>query len=457
MTSSHSDGSANLMQELYFQLLDKLDLLGPLNQVPFHIQQRRSGFSPAQRCLTFLAAQAQQCECLTDWTLAQRLDGRLQHWLGGRPAPHPSTLSRTLGATDEQTARVLRQEVLVPLGNQALLSAQAQGGWVFFDIDNKMLPAEGNDYEGTATGRMADGGYGQGYRLHLISLANLWPLEMHLTGANAHAVPSAMVMFKRLMHRVHGGLRGHMVVRGDSNHGCVQFMVFLNRYDAGYLLKGYNSATARNLWKAHPQEPRRRLVRDGKNDLLALDLGPTIIHGMTRKTLPNGKQRRKPCHVIVPRVVVYQEDPAQLAPDKTPECFALYTTLPPGDFDPATLLEQAYLPRAGDIENIFCQLDQAFTITHMRSRSFYGNHIFLMLSLIAAILTQMIRQQAILEGMPIPAGLLETLVAALDCGLRLLQDEQAGPTLVVGVRSPYTVTFQKALRCSYQHRFRYAA
>ena len=85
MTSSHSDGSANLMQELYFQLLGKLDLREALNQVPFHIQRRRSGFSPAQRCLTLLAAQAQRC---------QRLTGLPTGWAG---AANPAWLAGDTG------------------------------------------------------------------------------------------------------------------------------------------------------------------------------------------------------------------------------------------------------------------------------------------------------------------------------------------------------------------------
>ncbi len=132
------------MQELYFQMLDHVGLREALNRVPFRIQQRRGGFSPGQRCLTFLAAQAQRCLRLTDWTPAQRLDARLQHWLGDRPAPHPSTLSRTLGATDAETVRVLRGQVLAPLTDQAFLSPEAAGRWVFLDIDNKALPAEGH-------------------------------------------------------------------------------------------------------------------------------------------------------------------------------------------------------------------------------------------------------------------------------------------------------------------------
>jgi len=457
MTSSHCDGSANLMQELYFQMLGKLGLMDALNEVPFRIQQRRGGFTSAQRCLTFLAAQAQRCPRLTDWTLAQRLDSRLQHWLGDRPAPHPSTLSRTLAATDARTVQVLRHKVLVPLTDQALLSAQALGREVFFDIDNKALPAEGKDYEGATTGRMADGGYCQGYRLHLISIANLWPLEMELTGANAHAVPSAMVMFKRLMHRIHGSLRRRLVARGDSNHGCVQFILFLRRYKAGYLLKCYNSVTARNLWPQHLGQAPHRVPRDQKADLLAVDLNTVTIHGMTRKRLPNGKERRKACHVVVPRVVVYHEDPTQVPPGKQPECFALLTTLPRHPFDPAALLEEAYQPRGGDIENVFCQLDQAFAITHLRSRTFYGNWTFLMLSLIAATLTHMVREQARLQMQPIPPGLQETLTAAATCGLRLAYEPTAGCILVKGITNPYTVTFEKALRCSYQHRFRFAA
>jgi len=457
MANVQCNESANVMSELYFEWLKHLDLMEGLNQVPFRIQQRRNGFTPAMRCLTLLASQAQRCGRLTDWRPIHRLDSRLQHWLGGRPGPHPSTLSRTLAATDEQTVKVLRKKVLVPLTDQVLLSPQAQKRRVFFDIDNKALAAEGKQYEGTATGRLGDGGYARGYRLHLISLDNIWPLEMDFTGANAHAAPSAMVMAKRFMRRVHGSLRKRMVLRGDSNHGCVQFIRFLSRYAAGYLLKSYSSATARKLWKTHCDRPKERIVRSGKVDLLAIDLGPTMIKGMTRKQLPGGKTRRRACRVTVPRAVVYAEDPHQLPADKTPNCFALLTTLPTDEYDPAALLAEAYLPRGGDIENIFCQLDQAFEITHLRCRKFYGNWTFLMLSLIAATLTQMIRQEAIGREQPIPPGLKETLVAAVECGLRLRQDPSAGCELVVTLTSSFTETFQKAIRCSWQHRFRYAA
>jgi hypothetical protein len=133
MTSSHSDGSANLMQELYFELLKDLNLLEPLNQVPFQIQQRHGGFTPAMRCLSLLASRAQHCHRLTDWTLAQRLDSRLQHWLGDRPAPHPSTLSRTLAATLTQMLRqeaIVRQEP-IPAGLQETLTAAADSGLRF--------------------------------------------------------------------------------------------------------------------------------------------------------------------------------------------------------------------------------------------------------------------------------------------------------------------------------------
>lgn len=457
MTASHSDGSANLMQELYFELLKDLDLMGPLNEVPFQIQQRRGGFTPAMRCLSLLASQAQQCCRLTDWTLAQRLDSRLQHWLGGRPAPHPSTLSRTLAATDEQTVRVLRQKVLVPLTDQSLLYAKRQGRWIFVDIDNKGLPAEGDSYEGTTVGRMGDGGHKRGYRLHMISLENRWPLEMELTGANAHAAPSAMVMVKRLMHRIHGSRRDRLVFRGDSSHGSVQFIKFIQRYEVGYLLKSYNSCTAQKLWQEHPGDSRSRIVREGKVDLLAIDLGPTELTGMTRRKQRDGNERRRRCRVTVGRAVVYREDPEQLPVGKTPECFALLTMLPAEDFDPAALLEAAYLPRGGAIENIFCQLDQAFEITHLRSRRFYGNWTFLMLALIAGTLTQMIREEAIVREEPIPAGLHGILTAAADSGLRFNQEPTAGCILIETITGAYTKTFKKLIRCSRQHRFKFAA
>lgn len=455
MTADHCDASANVMLELYFQTLEGLDLVKALDEVPFNIQRRASGFSPAGRCLALLASQAQRCLRLTDWSFSLRHDSRLSHWLGDRPGPHASTLSRTLAATDEQTARALRRKVLAPLSDQALLGAEATGRWTFVDVDDKAIPAEGKHYEGTSYGRMNDGKQRRGYRMHLLSLDNRWPLEMEFTGAGAHGVPSAMLMVKRFMHRLSGRSRRRMVVRADSNHGCVRFIRFLQRYPCGYLVKGYNSSTARKLWDQHGGK-RGRIARPEKADLLALECGPTTLTGMTRKRCKDGRTRRVRCKVAVPRVVVYREDPAQLPADKRPECFCLITTLKRRQYSPSQLLA-AYLQRAGDVENVFCQLDQAFAITHLRSRKFYGNCTFLLLAMIAANLTQMVREQSLRVELPIPPGLKQTLSAAKQCGLRLEQHSQAGCVLHKSTTNEYTVTFEKALRCSYQHRFRYVA
>jgi hypothetical protein len=455
MTADHCDASANVMSELYFQTLRGLDLLRALDQVPFNIQRRASGFSPGARCLSVLASQAQACLRLTDWNFSLRHDSRLCHWLGDRPAPHASTLSRSLAATDEQTVRALRSKLLAPLSDQAVLGPEAAGRWVFVDVDDKGIPAEGKHYEGTSYGRMNDGRRRRGYRLHLVSLDNRWPLEMELTGADAHGVPWAMLMLKRFMHRLCGHNRRRMVVRADSNHGCVRFIRFLQRYSCGYLVKSYNSSTARRLWEQHGGK-RCRIVRAEKADVLAVDCGRTTLTGMTRKRCKDGRTRRKRCKLRVPRVVVYREDPQQLPPDKQPECFCLITTLSGSQYSPAEVLA-AYLQRAGDVENIFCQLDQAFQITHLRSRKFYGNYTFLLLAMIAANLTQMVREQSLRVELPIPPGLKQTLLAAKQCGLRLEQDPHAGCVLHKSTTKQYTVTFEKALRCSYQHRFRYAA
>jgi len=457
MTSVYSPVSANLMSELYFQMLQKMDLMEGLNQVPFQIQRRRNGFTPAVRLMSLLASQAQGCSRLTDWTAVQRRDSRLCHWMGDRPAPHPSTISRTLAAADKRTVQTLRQQVMVPLTDQVLLLSEAQRKRIFVDVDNKSLAAEGKKYEGTTYGRMADGKQKRGYRLHLISVGNRWALEMELTGANAHAVPSAMVMVKRLMHRVHGNLRRHMILRGDSNHGSVHFIRFLQRYNLGYLLKCYSPLTAERLWKENAGHPTQRIQRPGKVDLLAMDLGRTVIHGYTRKKTRQGEERRKSCQTTVDRVVVYREDPQQVPAGKEPECFALFATLPACEYDPGELLREAYLPRGGDIENIFNQLDQAFAITHLRSRRFHGNWTFLLLALIAATLTQLVREEAIGRTLPIPAGLKETLEAASQSGLRFEQDPQAGCVLIRDATTTYSDAFDKILWWTHQHRFKWAA
>lgn len=455
MTHDQEPVSANVMTELYLQFLRQLGLLEGLQGVPFQIQRRRSGFGPAQRCLTLLASQAQACVRLTDWTVGLRHDSRLCHWLGGRVAPHASTLSRSLAATDAETLRVLRGDVLVPLSDQALLTAEDTGARLFVDVDSKGLPAEGASYQATAYGRMNDGRQRRGYRLHLLSLENRWPLEMDLTGANEHGLGQGLVMFKRLMHRLSGGARGRVVIRGDSTYGCVRFVRWLQRYPCGYLLKGYNGSTGQKLWRLS-RARRRRVRRDGRADLLALECGATTLTGMTRRKCADGTERRQAIQVRVPRVVVYQEDPAQVPEGETPDCFFLITTLSKQAYDSAALLE-AYLARAGDVENIFSQLDQAFAITHLRSRTFWGNYTFLMLTMIAANLMQMIREEALGRELPIPAGLSETLTAAKESGLQLRQHEEAGCVLHEGLAGSYAPTFKAILRCSYQHRFRYAA
>ncbi len=455
MTSSQPIESANVMSELYFQSLRGLDLIKVLNEVPFNLQHRASGFNPAARCLSLLASQAQRCLRLTDWSFSHRHDSRLCHWLGDRPAPHPSTLSRSLAATDYRTVQALRNKVLSPLTDQILLGTEATGRHVFVDIDNKGIPAEGKQYEGTSYGRMNGGGKRRGYRLHLLSLENRWPLEMEFTGANEHAVPRAKVMLKRFMHRLSGHNRRRIVIRADSSHGCVSFIRFLQRYPCGYLLKSYNSSTARKLWRQNSGK-RWRVVRPGKVDLLAVECGRTTLTGMRRKKCKDGRERRGACSVEVPRVVVYREDPRQLPADQKPKCFCLITTLDKSQYSPPELLE-AYHQRAGDVENIFCQLDQAFEITHLRSRKFFGNYTFLLLVMVSAVLAQMVREEAIRLEMRIPPGLKEVLVSAQQSGLRVKQDELAGCVLSKSITNEYTVTFEKALRCSYQHRFRYAA
>lgn len=455
MTTTYCNGSANVMMELYFQTLDKVGLACALDRVPFAIQQRRNGFTPGMRCLSLLAGQGQQVVKLTDWGWRHRHDSRLQHWLGGRVAPHSSTLSRTLGACTAATVRALREEVLVPLSQQALLSAPAaRGRWVFLDIDNQGIAAEGATQEGANLGRMGDGTYGRGYRLHLISLANAWPLEMDWTGAAGHAIPSAMVMVKRLMRRLPDGLRPRAIFRGDSNHGSVGFIRFLNRYGAGYLLKNYRPATAALLWQQAEGLPRQRVTRPDQPDLLAVELGRRELTG---KRLSRRSTRQRTCRVQVERVVVYREDVPVRADGCPPRCFALLTTLPQEAYDAASLYRQAYLPRGGDIENVFCQLDQAFQITHLRSRSFLGNWTFILLSLVAATLTQMIRQDDRLADHPMPVGLKEMLDGAASSGLTVQHSRETGCLLQSHGSGSHQRTFEAALACSYQYRFRYVA
>ena len=453
MTTESVTVSANVMSELYFQNLRRLGLLERFQEVPFAMQHRKTGFSSAARCLSLLASQAHGCSTLSDWSLPLRDDSRLQHWMGDRRAPHASTLSRTLSAADPSTIKALRG-ILSDLSDQAWGLQPTVGGRMIVDVDNKGLPAQGATYEGTQPGYMADGSKKRGYRLHLLSIGNQWPMEMEFTAANAPAVPAAMVMIKRLMHRCSSPLRGQILFRGDSAHGTVRFVRFVQRYPCDYLLKGNNPATAAKLWNDHLDMPWERIVRDEGPDLLAMDLGPTRLDGIQHDQDAQGKEHRHRCHVQVPRVVVYRQDPKHGSDE--PECFFLITTLGAEDYPTGPLLE-LYNQRGGDVENVFWQLDQAFEITHLRSRTFHGNQAFLLLTLIAATLTQTIRQEALHSELPVPAGLKETLVAARDCGLRLEHAPSTGCVLSGGLESSYTTTFRNVLHGSYQYRFRYAA
>jgi hypothetical protein len=456
MTSSiQSSVSANVLVQLYFQTLRRLGLFERFAKVPFKLQQRSTGHRPEARCLSILASLAQGCRNLTDWNLPLRKDSLTLHWLQADCAPHPSTLSRSLKAVDQTTVRAIRS-ILSDLSDQAWSFLPDQNSRVMLDIDNKGIRAEGRTYEGATKGYMPDGDIAQGYRLHLLSIDNQWPMEAELTGANAPAVPSAMVLVKRLMSRLTDTRRQAVVIRGDSAHGTVWFVKFLNRYPCGYLLKGNNNQTAIKLWEQKQGVCVISFPRPGGPDLQAIDCGAMRLDGFHHWHDSKGKEHRSNVHAHVPRVVIYRQDPSRLKPDKQPEYFCLITTLDAAQYPPRELLE-LYDKRAGDVENIFCQLDQAFNITHMRCRNLPGNLVFMLLGLIASTLTQIVRQEAIQHQAPIPPGLKETLDAAKESGIRLEYGQQIGYDMLRGTETHYTATFARLLNLSYQHRFRYAA
>jgi hypothetical protein len=360
-----------------------------------------------------------------------------------------------LRAAGADTVGALRK-ILAPLSDQAFLQERVAASPLVVDLDSKGLPAGGKTYENTTYGRMNDGRQAKGYRVHLLSLGNCWPLDMEFTGAHAHGVDSGLLLVKRLAHRVSGRLRRRVVIRGDSGYGCVRFIRWIRRYRMGYLLKGYNASTAHRLLNDAKARPVR-VARADRADLLATECGRTVLTGHTRKKVRDGTERRRACRVEVPRVVVYQEDPAQVADDATPEVFSLITVLPRTTYPAAKLLAE-YNQRGGHVENVFSQLDQAFTITHLRSRRFYGNYTFLVLTLIAANLTQQVRERARYEQEPVPEGVAETLHAAAHCGLYLTQEQAAGCVLhEPETPTTYTNTFRHVLNCAYQHRLRFAA
>ena len=231
---------------------------------------------------------------------------------------------------------------------------------------------------------------------------------------------------------------------------------FLQRYECGYLLKGVSSAAAAKLWARHQHKPSQRIIPKSRPDLLAIELGPTRLDGIEHCHDSEGRERRTRRHVDVSRVVVYHEDPDQVPPKAKPGCFLLLTTVEQEAHWPEQLLN-LYNQRGGDVENVLSQLDQAFQITHMRNRRFHGNYVFLMLTLIAATLTQLVRQEAISQELPMPAGLKETLEAARESGLYLNHTPDAGCSLVRSMDNCYTPSFLQALRGSHQLCFRYAA
>ena len=449
MTCIDSIPQANIGPELFLQILQRLGLLEAFDQVPFHIQQRKSGLTSGARSLCLLLSQAHGCRNLTDWQGALREDSRIQHWLNTpRPKlPHASTLSRSLAATDARTVQAL--QAILRDSVQPLLQGLPTDQLCLLDVDNKGIPAEGKSYPNTGIGHMPDGSLGVGYRLHSLSWENRWALEMSLTPANQEVVGEAIGLLQQALRWLPKALRDVLVIRGDSAHGCRRFVRWLQRAVLGYLLKANQSATAQRLWRHSQDQPTGRLVRTGQRDLLVRDLGPTTLYGKTR-----GSHRRS---FQVPRVVLYHEDPASPAPaDKAPACFALLTTLESWRYAPAALLD-LYNQRGGAVENLFGQLEGAFQISHLRSRQFWGNYTSLLLSLLAGNLTQWIRQEALERDWPVPAGVAETLQAARHSGLCLRQSSPAGCTLEQrgAWEDPYRETFRQLLTVCCQRLLRW--
>ncbi|MFW6061650.1 MAG: hypothetical protein ACOC93_02470 [Planctomycetota bacterium] len=142
----------NLLMHLHFEQLDKLELIARLEEVPFAMQRRVTGFSSAQRCLAVLASQARGQRTLTQFGPAQRGDSVLMHWLGDVAGPHAPTISRTLSAATDQTLEGLGQ-ILLELACRPLQAGPASTGLLWVDLDDKGLPAEGaSDGDGSRDG-----------------------------------------------------------------------------------------------------------------------------------------------------------------------------------------------------------------------------------------------------------------------------------------------------------------
>lgn len=473
MPSVHSTAPANILAELCLEQITTQGLRPLLEQVPWALRTRRDGLDNAQRCLCLLAGLSQGCRVYRDWNSRLHQDNRLQFWLDGRSPPAASTLSRSLAAATEQTVAGLCK-VLGRLDQPLFCTLPPLGFWVL-DLDSQGLPAHGKSYENAAYGHMPDGSLQRGYGLHLLSLENTWPLAMDFTPANADPISVGMPLLQRWLHGQDASLRRHLLLRGDSLYGCARFLRYLRHGGCGYLLKGTSPAQAQRLWREHVQScPLQRIARAGQGDLLAIECGPQTLDGADHRQDAQGRPHRHRLHVPVPRVVVYQEDPAGCPPGQAPQCFCLLTTLERQRCSASQLLE-LYNQRGGTIENLFNQLEQAFAIHHWRSRRYWGNYSFLLLSLVAASLCQRLRQQGQEQGLPTPAGLQGLLQAAACSGLRLEQEEQAGCTLhseaappasrpapppasaPPPATAPYTYTLLRLLHCSYQYCFAWAA
>ena len=69
---------------------------------------------------------------------------------------------------------------------------------------------------------MSDKRYARGYRLHVLSIDNRWPLDMELTAANEHAVGAGMLLTKRLVRRGRGETSPPPSLLGGANDSALQ-------------------------------------------------------------------------------------------------------------------------------------------------------------------------------------------------------------------------------------------
>jgi hypothetical protein len=397
-------------------------------RVRLPVQERRTGFTAAQKSLALVAALAAGCRSARDSDFTLTPDPAAGAALGLPRWPHSSQLTRHLAAFAAQHVAALRgafEEVLA--GHSAARRRLRRGERVVVDVDQTPIPANGRTHRGTARGHFPKRGQ-RGYQATAAFAGDTGGgedevLAVFLDPGNAHATWRFGDLLAAL-ERVLGPLQRlpGLVLRCDCQYATADDLADLLRRRVHFVARAYSDATAA-AW-----------ARDRATELAWVELSPVkavcdLGVGPISAERPDVACRR----------LLVRSTGARHRCGYT----AILTDLPP-EVLPAAELEPFYEARQ-TIEGWLSEASAALQLKGLWSRRFAGLEAFLLHAALASDLLNWWQRRELLpaSGRPL-LGLRQLIGRVIGLPARLLRSADGQLTLLLPPAHPCSAYLARA-------------